>query len=83
MTQFWADGLPISVSVDRDDRPTELVWHGRHRVKEWVDTWVVDDGWWHGRKHRTYYKLATETGLLVIIFRNNVSGAWYLQRVYD
>ncbi|MCC6612860.1 MAG: hypothetical protein IT320_05230 [Anaerolineae bacterium] len=83
MTRFWAEGQAINTSVDQDDCPIEFAWRGRHRVAEVVETWVVDDGWWHLRKYRTYYKLATETGLLVIIFRNNVDGAWFLQRVYD
>ncbi len=39
--------------------------------------------WWRVRIWREYFKLTTGTGLLVVIYRDLLSGAWYLQRLYD
>ena len=45
--------------------------------------WRVDQDWWRQRVWREYFKLTTRTGLLVIIYRDLLSGRWYLQRLYD
>ena len=45
--------------------------------------WRVDVDWWRVRVWREYFKLATGTGLLVVIYRDLLSGGWYLQRLYD
>jgi hypothetical protein len=43
----------------------------------------VDTGWWRLRVWREYFKLETDTGLLVIIYRNLLTDDWYFQRLYD
>ncbi|MCB0209356.1 MAG: hypothetical protein KDJ52_08505 [Anaerolineae bacterium] len=45
--------------------------------------WRVDQDWWRGRIWREYFKLTTKTGLLVIIYRDLLTGEWFLQRLYD
>jgi hypothetical protein len=45
--------------------------------------WRVDVDWWRGRVWREYFKLTTHTGLLVILYRDVLTGRWYLQRLYD
>jgi len=32
---------------------------------------------------REYFKLTTQTGLLVVIYLDLLNGKWYLQRLYD
>jgi hypothetical protein len=88
MTRLWPVGLAISVTGAGDgagrSRPASFTWQNKtHRVDEITREWRVDIDWWRGRVWRDYFKLSTDTGLLVIIYRDLVSGEWYLQRLYD
>lgn len=92
MTRLWPVGLPISVIDDgaKDEgirngrRPTRFTWRGQtHQVAEITRAWRVDIDWWQDRVWRAYFKLSTDTGLLVIIYQDLLSGEWYLQRLYD
>lgn len=84
MTHLWTQGEPISVQSDALATPQSFSWQGRtHRVQEITKRWRVDQDWWRRRVWREYFKLATQTGLLVIIYRDLLTGQWYLQRLYD
>jgi hypothetical protein len=90
MTRLWSTGNPISVTGAGNDgaaeraRPVSFGWQNQtHQVDEITREWRVDIDWWRGRIWRDYFKLSTDTGLLVIIYRDLVSGEWYLQRLYD
>jgi hypothetical protein len=84
MTYFWAMGDPIQVEVDNGWQPVRFAWrNGEHPVHAVTNRWRVDEDWWSQRIWREYFKLITTTGLLVIVFRDLVSGDWYLQRLYD
>ncbi|HSG15130.1 MAG TPA: DUF6504 family protein [Anaerolineae bacterium] len=95
MTRLWPVGIPISVTVvpraDSKDagiadgqRPAGFTWQNQtHQVDEITRAWRVDIDWWRGRVWRAYFKLSTDTGLLVVIFQDLLSGEWYLQRLYD
>ena len=53
-------------------------------MAEVAKRWRVDVDWWRGiSTARDYFKLATTTGLLIIIYQDLQTGAWYLQRLYD
>lgn len=74
----------MDVVADGEERPCYLVWRGRrHQVTYIARRWRIDMDWWHGRVWRTYYKLSTDTGLLLILFQDLTTGDWYLQRLYD
>ena len=65
-------------------RPARFNWQGQnHRVDAITREWRVDIDWWRGRVWRAYFKLSTDTGLLVVIYQDLLSGKWYLQRLYD
>ena len=84
MTHLWPDGLPIPVEADALGVPRRFEWLGQtHKVEIVANRWRVDEDWWRGRIWREYFKLATDTGLLVVVFRDLVGGGWYLQRLYD
>lgn len=84
MTYLWPAGDPIQVSADALWRPLRFVWRDQvHPVSEIANRWRVDEDWWQGRVWREYFKLITATGLLVIVFRDLLTGEWYLQRLYD
>jgi hypothetical protein len=84
MTHLWPQGEPITVQRDALLLPQAFTWQGQiHRVQQVAKRWRVDQEWWQQRIWREYFKLTTQTGLLVIIYRDLLTGAWYLQRLYD
>ncbi|MDH3673921.1 MAG: hypothetical protein OES12_00390 [Anaerolineae bacterium] len=84
MTRLWSTGTSISVQSDALMTPLTFTWQGQtHRVHKIAKRWRVDQDWWQQRIWREYFKLTTRTGLLVIIYRNLLTGNWYLQRLYD
>jgi hypothetical protein len=84
VTYLWPDGELIAVEADSLRTPRAFIWQGRtHPVQAIAKRWRVDVDWWRVRVWREYFKLATGTGLLVVIYRDLLSGDWYLQRLYD
>ena len=84
MTRLWPEGQPITVVADEVGAPLTFTWHDqRHRVVEITRRWRVDVGWWQQRQWRAYYKLRSDSGLLLIIYHDLDGGEWYVQRLYD
>jgi hypothetical protein len=84
MTLLWLQGMPIEVYSDTQARPRVFIWGGmRHQVHGISNHWRLDQEWWGERIWRHYYKLITDTGLLVIIYRDLISQHWYFERLYD
>jgi hypothetical protein len=84
VTRLWPKGQPITVARDENGMPCSFEWQGRtHPVTGISKRWRVDSGWWRMRIWREYFKLETETGLLVIIHRDLLTDEWYFQRLYD
>jgi len=84
MTRLWETGERIRMEVDEAGMPRRVTWSGqRHAVQDIAKRWRVDLGWWKLHIWREYYKLTTETGLLVIVYCDLLNRTWYLQRLYD
>lgn len=84
MTRLWPEGQAIDVVQDPQGAPVSFTWNGQaHRVLELAHRWRVDVEWWRRRSWRAYYKLATDSGLLVVIYQDLLTEEWYLQRHYD
>ncbi|MCB0163880.1 MAG: hypothetical protein KDI79_06635 [Anaerolineae bacterium] len=84
MTRLWSAGEPIDVQSDNLLTPQTFTWQRHHhQVQHVAKRWRVDQDWWRGRIWREYFKLTTQTGLLVIIYRDLLTGEWFLQRLYD
>lgn len=84
MTHLWPDGLPIEVNYDQTMTPQSFNWQAKtHLVQDIAKRWRLDEDWWRGRVWREYFKLSTQTGLLVVIYRDWISGDWFLQMLYD
>lgn len=84
MTRLWPQGEPITVESDGLLTPQVFIWREQvHPVQVVAKRWRVDVEWWQQRVWREYFKVTTQTGLLVIIYRDLLTGSWYLQRLYD
>jgi hypothetical protein len=84
MTRFWPTGIPIQVIVDAVVAPRVLLFEEQsHVVERVLRRWRLDQTWWRDWVCREYFLVRTQTGLLVMLYRDVVSGEWLLQRIYD
>lgn len=84
MSRFWPEGQSLDLVADAAGDPQRFRWRQTtHRVAGIAKRWRVDQGWWRWRIWRDYYKLYTDSGLLVIVYRDLDGDGWYLQRLYD
>lgn len=84
MTRLWTKAQPITVAIDEVGFPIRFTWNGvTHPVERVANYWRADSDWWRGRIWREYFKVATKTGLLVVIYRNLLTDTWHLERLYD
>ena len=84
MTYFWAKGVALRMWVADDGRPKAFMWeHQRYQVSVITDQWRIDEGWWIVRIWREYYEILTDTGLMVVIYKNLLTGQWFLQWMFD
>ncbi len=85
MTRLWVEAELIDV-WGRDETPRGFKWNRTpHRVLEVCNIWRVHTLRWEPNEMvwREYLKVLTNTGLLCLIYRDMLTGRWYLQRVYD
>jgi hypothetical protein len=84
MTRLWPEGLLIEVMSEKDGFPQQLVWQDQvHPITQITRRWRIRSDWWDEPLWRDYFKLTTDTGLLLIIFHDLLDDQWYLQRLYD
>ena len=84
MTRLWEISESIDMETDSAGKPRCFIWKKeRHPVQAIGKRWRVDIGWWRLHIWREHFKLTTQTGLLVIVYHDLLTGRWYLQRLYD
>jgi hypothetical protein len=85
MTRLWLAGDPITVQATKEDGTlVDFRWREQdHAVEMVITRWRVDMLWWTFRVWRDYFELTTESGLLVVVYRDLIGDGWYLQRLYD
>ena len=84
MTRLWPEGDVIEVLSDEGAAPHSLIWQGQtHTINHITRRWRIRSDWWDEPLWREYFKLTTDTGLLLIIFHDLLTQQWYLQRLYD
>lgn len=77
--------LPLDVvAVAPDGPPMQLLWHNRtYRVARCWGPERIETGWWRGRSvRRDYYRLETESGHWLWIFRHLPAGTWFLHGMF-
>jgi hypothetical protein len=54
---------------------------GRAPIEAVLEDWLVEDRWWSANPiRRRYLELVTDRGRCVVVFRDLVTGRWYVQR---
>ena len=84
MNPFWLPGQPIEVRSNGDE-PQAFRWEKCwHRVRDVSARWRVHTLWWtEGEVHRDYWEVTTRSGLLCVLYRDLLSDAWHLERIYE
>jgi hypothetical protein len=45
--------------------------------------WRVHLDWWRVDIWREYFQVEVDTGFTCVIYRDLLTGEWYLERIYD
>jgi hypothetical protein len=84
VTRLWPEGEEVDVWGE-ECTPDGFFWQGgRHNIQV-CNHWRVHTRWWEpeGVVWREYLKVETDTGLLCLLYRDLITGGWFLARVYD
>jgi hypothetical protein len=75
---------PISVECDALGTPLSFRWEGQTYIVDRIySRYRVDKDWLKQRIWREHFKLLTASGVFVVIYRDFLSGKWFIQRIYD
>jgi hypothetical protein len=84
VTRRYLDHPLVQVGTDADGAPIRLHMDGTDHGEVGIcNRWRVDDGWWRDPVARACYKIVTRSGLVAVIFLDEIRGAWHLERVFD
>jgi CO dehydrogenase/acetyl-CoA synthase delta subunit len=66
------------VQAAQDGRPCAV---GGHTVEAVRESWLIEDRWWTAQPlRRRYWEVVTADGRDLVLFRDLVSGGWFMQR---
>jgi hypothetical protein len=85
VTRLWPEGEAV-IPWGREEMPAGFVWQGTgHAIQKTCNRWRIHTRWWDPQQviWREYVKVVTDTGLLCLLYRDLISGGWFLARVYD
>lgn len=85
MTRLRPEGEAIQVWGPAE-RPAGFHWRGTtHRIADVWNCWRLHTRWWEPDQTvwREYLKVTTDQEVLCLLYRDLVSGDWFLARIYD
>jgi hypothetical protein len=84
MSKLFHEAITLEVQEDIQHRPTAFLYKGgREGVEEICEQWRVSQEWWKRAIDREYFRVSTVRGIVCEMYRDLLTGAWYLQRIYD
>jgi hypothetical protein len=84
MGKLFQQPVLLEVEEGVQYKPIAFLYEGRReRVGETLKRWRITQGWWKRAIEREYFQIRTETGIVCELYRDLLTGAWYLQRIYD
>lgn len=84
MSKLFQQAIRLEVEEDVQHKPIAFVYRRkRERIKEILKRWRVVQGWWRKAVEREYLQIKTESGIVCELYRDLLTGVWYLQRIYD
>lgn len=76
----------LRVEQSNGKRPPKQFWHEStcYQVRNWWGPERIQTGWWQGTLHsRDYFRIETEEGYQLWIFRDRQEERWYLHGWFD
>jgi hypothetical protein len=84
MSKLFHDAITLEVQEDIRHRPIAFLYKGgREGVEEICEQWRASQEWWKRATDREYFRVRTARGIVCEMYRDLLTGAWYLQRIYD
>lgn len=84
MSKLFREAIRLEAAEGFQHKPIAFLYKGRReRVRETLKRWRVVQGWWKRPVIREYFQVKTESGTVCELYRDLLTGVWYLQRVYD
>jgi len=84
MSKLFHEAITLEVNEDIQHRPISFLYRARKEgVEEICEQWRASQGWWKSAVDREYFRVRTVRGIVCEMYRDLLTGAWYLQRIYD
>jgi hypothetical protein len=84
MSRLFRKAVMLAVEEDCQHKPLAFLHKKRReRVRETLKRWRIAQGWWGRPMAREYFQVRTESGAVCELYRDLLTGVWYLQRIYD
>jgi hypothetical protein len=84
MSKLFHRAIKIDVREDMQHRPISFIYRGRtEKIEQVARQWRVTQWWWKKAIEREYFQIGTEAGIICELYRDLLSGHWYLQRIQD
>jgi protein ImuB len=83
--QLWQPPVPIEVKASQDNGlPSCFFFDGQtHRIVQSCGPERIESGWWQGANHRRdYYRIETDRGAWLWIYRDLKLRTWFLHGVF-
>ena len=82
MTRVMRPAVALRVRESAAGLPESIEMFGRVSEVQVVERWRISERWWPQPIDREYLRV-TGPGWLALIFRDLLSGGWFLERIYD
>lgn len=84
MSKLFREAVALAVQEDVQHEPLAFLYKGRREgVEETLKRWRVVREWWKRPVEREYFQVRIGSGIVCELYRDLLTGAWYLQRIYD
>lgn len=84
MSKLFREAIRLEVEEGFRHRPIAFLYKRRKtKVSETLNQWRVVQGWWKRPVEREYFQVRSESGTMYELYRDLLTGAWYLQRIHD
>ena len=84
MSRHFRQPRALDIRPDPSGQPAWLRWRGRRERVRVCNAWRIERAWWQGESAgRAYYTLLTTTRAALVVYRDEATGGWFLERVVD
>ncbi len=84
MARLFVPAKKVRVQTDTAGEVCALRWRGHWERARVYNRWRLEDDWWRpgGEVVREYRKLQAAS-LVCVVYRDEITGEWYLEKILD